>query len=79
MFYLMQEYFYHRTHDKLFLLIYLLAIEVGVSSEWASRASEGEHGEGDGDGHVHANLYKMHAHMIKHNYCRGTNKPGIKV
>lgn len=39
------------------LFCYLLAIEVGISSERASGAGEGEHGKGDGDRHVHADLY----------------------
>ncbi len=59
---------YFNTQQAAFVL-YLLAVEVGVSSEWASGASEGEHGEGDGDGHVHANLCKVHTHIIQ-NYIQ---------
>lgn len=50
--------FHGPTLDTQFSFIYLLAVEVGVSPERPSGASEGEHGEGDGDGHVHSNLYK---------------------
>lgn len=37
---------------------YLLAIEVGISSERTSGPGEGEHGQRDGDRYIHPNLHK---------------------
>lgn len=64
----MQGVFLRCDTQQAAFVVYLLAIEVGVSSEWTSWASEGEHGEGDGDGHVHANLYKRRTHINKKAY-----------
>ena len=36
----------------------LLAVEVGVSTEWATGASEWEHGKGYWDGNIDTDLYK---------------------
>lgn len=41
---------------------HLFAVEVGVSSEGASWASEGEHGQRNRDGNVHPNLQNTNFH-----------------